>query len=199
MSQTWTDNPFDGDDTWSTDLQAMENNFAALKSCFSGATAPADPVAGMQWYDTTKKVTKRRDSASATWYGLMHGDASQKIWVYRNSAMEGWAIDSSVSDVVLAAKGGSTYTAGGAASGTWTQSGHIHLWGFSDGSGRLYSYASDGTTPVDVLYPVVENESAAVVGNTRINPSLSFYSYGGGGTAAWRPAAAVNTLQYLDL
>ena len=38
------------------DLTAIRNNFAALKSCFSGATAPPNPVAGMWWYDTTANM-----------------------------------------------------------------------------------------------------------------------------------------------
>ena len=49
------------------DLTAIRNNFAALKSCFSGATAPPDPVAGMWWYDTTANILKLRNEANSAW------------------------------------------------------------------------------------------------------------------------------------
>jgi hypothetical protein len=49
------------------DLTAIRNNFAALKSCFSGATAPPNPVAGMWWYDTTANILKLRNEANTAW------------------------------------------------------------------------------------------------------------------------------------
>jgi hypothetical protein len=36
----------------------MENNFAAIKSGFSGASAPSNPVAGMPWHDTSNNLYK---------------------------------------------------------------------------------------------------------------------------------------------
>lgn len=52
------------------DLTAMRNNFAALKSCFSGATAPPNPVAGMWWYDTTANILKLRNEANNAWLNV---------------------------------------------------------------------------------------------------------------------------------
>ena len=60
------------------DLTAIRNNFAALKSCFSGATAPPDPVAGMWWYDTTANMLKIRNEANNAWldvYDFANGRA----------------------------------------------------------------------------------------------------------------------------
>jgi len=59
MSQNYTDNCFAPGHVGQTDLQNMENNFAALKSGFSGASAPSNPVAGMIWIDTTNDLLKR--------------------------------------------------------------------------------------------------------------------------------------------
>jgi len=56
MSQNWADNVYQSDHEGATDLQNMENNFACLKSMFSGASAPSNPVAGMPWFDTAQKV-----------------------------------------------------------------------------------------------------------------------------------------------
>ena len=52
------------------DLTAIRNNFAALKSCFSGATAPPNPVAGMWWYDTTANMLKIRNEANNAWLNV---------------------------------------------------------------------------------------------------------------------------------
>ena len=59
MSQNYTDDCFAPGHVGQTDLQNMENNFAALKSAFSGASAPSNPVAGMIWIDTTNDLLKR--------------------------------------------------------------------------------------------------------------------------------------------
>lgn len=52
------------------DLTAIRNNFAALKSCFSGATAPPNPVAGMWWYDTTANILKLRNETNNAWLNV---------------------------------------------------------------------------------------------------------------------------------
>ncbi len=127
MAQNWTDDVYAAGHVAATDLQNMENNFACLKSCFSGADAPSGQVAGMLWFDTDNYVTKQRNAGDSAWVGLMHGDSSQKIWIYRNAAMDGWVV-TTTGDYVLAAKGGATYTTGAAAAGTWTQPTHTHTY-----------------------------------------------------------------------
>jgi hypothetical protein len=204
MTQTWTDDCFAGGHVGQTDLQNMENNFACLKNMFSGASAPADPVAGMPWFDTTKKVQKQRNAGNSAWIGLMHGDGSQKIWVYRNSAMDGWAIDSSVSDVVLAAKGGATYTTGGATAGSWTISGfatHGHeVTKVQDDSHTDHFYDSGGNEQVLALGSKTAGVYGVRIGDTAPQQYDMFTSKVSlAHDASWRPAAAVNTLQYLDL
>lgn len=62
------------------DLTAIRNNFAALKSSFSGATAPPNPVAGMWWYDTTANILKLRNEANNAWldvYDFANGCATK--------------------------------------------------------------------------------------------------------------------------
>ena len=76
MSQTYTDNCFATDHAVQTDMQNMENNFAALKSAFSGATTPADTVAGMWWFDTTTNILKLRNEANNAW---------QSVWDFANN------------------------------------------------------------------------------------------------------------------
>lgn len=137
MSQNWTTDTFAAGHVAQTDLQNMENNFAVLKSCFSGAAAPADTVAFMLWGDTAQKVLKVRNNADDAWLGLMHGDTSEKRLAYRNAALEGYARDAGVTDKVIALKGGGTYVAGAATAGSWTlagltsvnESAHTHAGG----------------------------------------------------------------------
>ena len=74
--QTYTDNVFATDHAVQTDMQNVENNFAALKSAFSGATTPADTVAGMWWFDTTANILKLRNEANNAW---------QSVWDFANN------------------------------------------------------------------------------------------------------------------
>jgi hypothetical protein len=194
MSQTWTVDTYAGSHAAATDLQSIEDNFATLRSSFSGTTAPGNTEAGLHWMDTSKKVMKIRNDDDSAWWGLMHGDGSQKMVVYRNAAMDGWVVDSSsATDRVVALKGGSTYTTGGANAGTWTQPDHTlvlseipaHSHGIA-ASAQLYAYGVYGTT-----------------GHSPSNEGIQSTSKGGGGAhnhgTTYRPAAAVFTLQYLNL
>ena len=221
MAQTYTADCFAGSHEAQTDLQNMENNFAALKSQFSGTSAPANTLAGMPWMDTTKKVLKYRNTADSAWYGAMHGDVSQKLWVYRNAAMDGWAVDSAVSDKVLALKGGSTYTAGAATAGSWTVSGltvdgHTHGPGTFAGPSHAHTLVDTGAGIYGNGDIIVANGGYVYVGaagsgasplttNTGTPSATAVVgtSASGTGTASsdgtWRAAAAVGTLQYLDL
>jgi len=212
MAQNWTDNTYAPDHVGQTDLQNIEYNFACLKSMFSGGSAPSNPVAGMPWFDTTQLVLKIRNSANNAWFGLMHGDTDQKVWVYRDSAMDGWAVDSSVTDRVIAVKGGSEAynVSGGNLAGTWTQPSHSHTTpahqhdipiGYSSGNaGLAVSYANGPNTTTgykifygdkyfsDATYPWLRTPSGGAGTTSSTSPSNT-----------WRPAAAVGTLQYLDL
>jgi len=165
MSQTYTDNCFQSGNVGQTDLQNIENNFAALKSNFSGTGAPPNAVAGMEWFDTdadtgNKGILKLRNN-DGTWYGLLHGDTTHRIPVYRNTAIDGWAVVAAAGDRLMAIKGGSTYTTGGASAGSWTISGintesahyhtHNHQWYQSNAADvDDESWASNGTTEVTI-------------------------------------------------
>lgn len=67
MSQTFTDDCYAPGHQATTDLQSFEDNFAALKSAFSGTTAPSNLVAGMAWLDTTLALLKTRNSVNNAW------------------------------------------------------------------------------------------------------------------------------------
>ena len=70
MSQNFTDDCYASTHVRATDLQAFENNFAALKSSFSGSSAPSNPVAGMLWYDTSNSIIKVRNTANSAWVSI---------------------------------------------------------------------------------------------------------------------------------
>jgi|GEM_PF-3597923 len=207
MSQTWTDDVYASGHVAATDLANMENNFAALKSLFSGTGAPSSMAACHPWFDTTKHVLKVRDDGDSAWLGLMHGDVNHKLWVYRNSALSGWAVDSAVTDKVLAVKGGSTYTTGAATAGTCTLSGltanhshshshaitadgqHYHSSTVYAGASGDFSGSGDYRTDTDL-----DHDHGAATGTDATATNATVASAG-----TWRPAAAVGTLQYLDL
>lgn len=70
MSQNFTDDCYAATHVRATDLQAFENNFAALKSSFSGSSAPSNAVAGMLWYDTSTGFLKVRNTDNTTWISI---------------------------------------------------------------------------------------------------------------------------------
>ena len=227
MSQDYNDNAYQVDHVGTTDLQVIENNLACLKSLFSGAGVPSNIVAGMPWFDTAQKLLKIRNDDDSDWWGIMHGDTDQKIWIYRNAAMDGWAIDAAVTDKVLALKGGSdAYNAnGGTSAGTWTQNNHthdigdhthtvpahVHPLGKSSYPGRSTpsgNIVTGSSSPTDFLQNDIGSGAVTVY---RVTSQSTSSGAGETGTAVpadtsesatvntWRPAAAIGTLQYLDI
>ncbi len=175
-----------------SDLQNMEDLFAELLSLFSGEDTPTNTVGGQMWYHSTKEVVSLRNAGNTDWNSVLLGDANQKMWVYRNDVPIGWVIDESISDSVMAIKGGSeAYDVdGGSTAGDWTQLSHTH------GPG---TYAAPHTH----LYRVNNKLRKATITGAK-----SFASTAGTVTGAsdsnsvedtWRPTAAVGILLKPDL
>ena len=225
MSQTWTNDSFAAGHVAQTDLVNMENNFLALHSSFSGAAAPAGAVEGLLWRDTAKEVLKQYNGAS--WFGMFHGDASQKILVYDDTVLEGYLRDAGVTDKVIALKGGATYVTAGVTAGSWTiggitsanESAHVHAAGahthtlvneaLAAASGATWAVVANNFPVVDT--GVVRNYQGNI-GGTSQNVLSDVTAAGSGNTNAGsahnhvisqdgtaRIAAAVVILEYLDL
>ena len=76
MAQDYVDNVYDSTFEVQTTMANVEKNFAALKSSFSGAGAPSNPIAGMWWFDTTANILKLRNEANNAW---------QSVWDFANN------------------------------------------------------------------------------------------------------------------
>ena len=220
--QNYTINSYQSDHVGQSDLQNMENNFECLRSTFSGSSTPANVVAGKQWFDTNKKLLKIRNNANLAWYGVMCGDASQKMIVYRNTAMDGWAIDSSVTDKVVGIKGGSVYTTGGVTAGTWASSSHILLTAEMPIHNHVANQVAHNHTFPNLTFAYgsdgydgsgggeargsggLSTSYIATTMNTA-TPAITVNNRGGGeghihaADANIRPTAAVCTIQYLSI
>ena len=70
MAQDYVYNVYDSTFEVQTTMANVEKNFAALKSSFSGAGAPSDPIAGMWWFDTTANILKLRNEANNAWLSI---------------------------------------------------------------------------------------------------------------------------------
>jgi len=220
MAQNWTDDTFAGSHVGQTDLQNMENNFACLKSTFSGTAAPSNPVEGQQWFETDKDGT--RVYIDSSWLALLQGDANTKLWHYRNDTCDGWIIDATVTDKVLALEGGSYGTTGGVTSGSWTISGlsqgshshtvnshNHHVYNANSGNdGRTYDSNGNVKTGIGIStnnnadYMDYESnaydQTGSGMGDMYTNnksPGTDSKTPAISHTGAWRPAAAVGTLQ----
>ena len=212
MTQTYTDNCYQAGNVGQTDLQNIENNFATLKSNFSGTSAPANTVAGMCWFDmdsgtANEGVLKVRDDGNSAWFGLLHGDTTHLLLVYRNTAIDGWAVNSTVTDKVVAIKGGSTYTTGGTTAGSWSITGisvnsHNHKWYNYVSGSNDESYDTDGNGEVINCTQTTDRGILAdTYNNYKINEDLwtNNSSPSASGNGNWRIAAAVHTHQYIDI
>jgi len=215
MSQTFTDDCFAASHEAQTDMANIENNFAALKSAFSGTSQPSNVVPGMRWFDTTKKLLKLRNQADSGWLGLMNGDANTKIWIYANAAADGWVVDSSVTDRVLAIKGGSNAynVSGGVVAGTWTQPSHALIE--AELPAHSHVIGNDSHTHTFTRYSHIEyggtagaasEATGSSAGTVTTDSGSHNHTCGNTGSGSshnhgttHRPAAAVGTLQYLDL
>lgn len=118
--------------------------------------------------------------------------AGAKIWFYANTAPTGYTIDSVPSDELLAVKGGSTYTTGGATAGTWTQTGHA----------LTVSEIPPHTHDTNSHQSIKRGSGTANWGYSAENPKTGSALTSAGSAAAhshgstWRPKARVGIICY---
>jgi len=149
MSQTYTDNCFQSDHVAQTDMQNIENNFAALKSLFSGSSAPPNPIAGMPWFDIDTDQLYIRNKDNDQWLALdfipgtiiLFGQASAplgwtKVTSWTDNSM--LCINSQANGTALGAGGSanpqSTHTHTGPAH-THTGPAHAHIISYTANTG----------------------------------------------------------------
>ncbi len=65
MSQNWLDDCFSTAHIVETDMTQIENNFAALKSLFSGSSAPPNPADFQLWANTSDSIIYVRCTGSS--------------------------------------------------------------------------------------------------------------------------------------
>ncbi|MFH1376880.1 MAG: hypothetical protein ABIH25_04550, partial [Candidatus Woesearchaeota archaeon] len=135
-----------------------------------------------------------RQESNGNTIRILIGDASAKFWMYRNSTSPGFVIDATVTDRVLAFKGGTAaYNVnGGNQAGTWTQPGHTLSAGEMPAHTHTYNQ------------PYMSGGSYDYNAGANWGPSgTSTGSAGSGGShshgTTYRPYAAVGTLQYPDI
>ena len=192
------------------DLEKIDHAIKDLNSSFSGPSSPSNAQAGQVWYDSTKKILRHAQSNGSTFRGIFAGSASFKIWAYLDSASaeEGWARDSTVTDVVLGLKSTSgTYATGATVPGasSWTISGisaanesshthtmqsHVHSVTIGAGSvlAGVPSYGGDYDDSFNTGTPSVANTSAG-----------SSHGHTISHTPGWRIRAAVGIMVYPDI
>ena len=220
MSHTFVDDTYAPGHIAGTDIENITNNFNILRETFAATTSPVNAVAGMLWSDTDNYLLKIRDQANANWLGAMMGNASTtKIGIYNNSTDDGWVDGTgALGDRIFAIKGGSVYTTGGANAGTWTISDiatdsgtgshnhQIYKWVASNAS-KFYDSNGDEVL-ISGLSSQVQQQDGFVIDNgpytsrtlmVDLYTDLETHSHTVTSDGAWRPAAAVVTLQYLNV
>jgi hypothetical protein len=197
MSQIYTINCFDANNAVQSDMQAIENNFETLRTLFSGTGSPANPIAGMPWaHPGGVNGLRMRDVANAAWLAVLVGDADYKVWLYRNDAAPGMQIDTTVSDRVLAIKGGTQAynVSGGTGAGSWT------ITGLSNDTQGAHQHTGGGTTST---YSALTQYASAIGNGANAHAHTYSFTTSSNGShlhtithaGTSRPAAAVGTLQ----
>jgi len=228
MSQDYTVNSYAADHVGQVNLANIEKNLECLRSFFSGDAAPSNTLKGHVWFDSTQNLPKIRNNANSAWLAILTGTTSQKLWIYRNDTDDGWAIDSGVTDRVLALKGGSDlYNANGGtnAGETWANlKAHVHTGSAHTHSHNHQWYSAQGANDSDKTYnsggsstnltsdstkssSYVHIARSISTGDVPLGDSYSktdataasSANTGAQSTSDVRPAAAVGTLQYPDI
>ena len=213
MAQNFTPDWYELTFVADTAFQNAENNDNTLRSNFSGSNAPSNPIAGQQWFDIDTGTMKVREIDS-TWLAMLVGAATFRMWLYTNDQQRGMLIDATVTDVVIAFRGGNYGSSGGVVVGNWSISGltnsqegnHSHRW-------KRYTpnndYTWDAAQGAILLQGnTVERQGIVVLvtqGNSNCQNS-DYYTEETGQhlhlishNALWRPQAAVGTMQYPNL
>jgi hypothetical protein len=190
-----------------TCMDNLEDNDNELRCHESGSSAPSSPANGMIWNHSTKGLHHR--SNSSTWQKVLTGTANFKIWVYRNTADEGWVVSSSVTNRVLALRGtnygstgGTTYAGGGGS--------HVHQiyknGGYNAADSMYNSSGSETALTNSAMYETKDNNPVSArfirlgtVTTGDVTGLDNAYTKARTITSAYRPAAAVGTLQYPDI
>lgn len=215
----FTSNVYVFDEDIITCLNQIENNLNSLKSSFSGTSSPTPDIATtnrmMFWGDETNYMLRFFHTNASTgaedWPGIMFGDETYKIWVFRNDAMDGWVVSDTETDCLLSIEGGSVYTTRGNIQGSWAiADSHNHQWFKSTSSGNDEKlYDSDGNE-VSMDWEVLSNADGLLVSITYVLDTLyevpcyqidnDCYTSKdqGSGTTEWRPEALVGTMQYIN-
>ena len=165
MSQEFVDNVYDSAFVVQTTMANVEKNFAALKSSFSGATAPSNPIAGMWWFDTTANILKLRNEANNAWQSVWDFANNKPVIANLSNEITNAMCAAALKDPVAATAGLRTLGTGAqqalpgssgfpkgvqvfTSSGTWTFAGvgkvFVKVWGASGGGGGSYGGVGAG-------------------------------------------------------
>lgn len=80
----------------------------------------------MVYDQTTKQIWIATDSEWKKVGIVSDIPSTTEMWIYANAAPTGWTLNATPSDQLLAVKGGTTYTTGGAQAGDFTMPTHTH-------------------------------------------------------------------------
>lgn len=176
MSQAYTATIAGTDDANTVLKTTIPNNFAALASCFSGASAPATTFAYMTWFDTTNKLVKVRNAANSDWviFGPLLGTAGRILRPITFStslsattvfAWPRMPCPAVIYGVNIASQATSSGSSAGVTEWQWALrnvTGGVNLFSGTVGTGTSLGGVGGGEITLDASYALLADQNAAV-------------------------------------
>ena len=205
MSQDYVDNVYDSTFEVQTTMANLEKNFAALKSSFSGADAPSDPIAGIWWFDTTANILKLRNEANNAWQSVWDFANNKPVIANLSNEITNAMCAAALKDPVAATAGLRTLgtTAVKAAAGndarfSTVPDGYVtnaKLSGMVAGDALIGMASSEHSTTFNHIYTKVKEIQIGQAGTLRIKFDLMGSGFYFGYGRVYRNGAAVGTEQ----
>ncbi len=167
-----------------------------------GSTVFTAADIGRLWLDSTNTALNVLISQTGPVWWQVGVPSGTKMWFYANTAPVGWTIISAIGDELLAVKGGSTYTAGGAQAGAWSHdhsgsSGAVTLTSAQSGlPAHLHTQTGQYLNNGDAAggEGVLTNSGSYNTGTVSAANAASSHAHSVAAETAYRPDARVGIL-----
>jgi hypothetical protein len=152
----------------------LPNNDEALRSCFSGASAPSSPLPGQLWFDTSTKALWQRDSTGTLWIAVKRreirfGDVALAARTWRGIPRT--PVPLIVESLVIVPSTTTVASVATTKEWTWTlknQSTTLNLFSAIPSTATTVGGVGGGELTADVPYVLLANQNQALAAGAEL-------------------------------